>query len=292
MLNHSPHCASLASGCCHLSYASVHLSDTLHDDCVVFRSGSMVLLDLATYRALFYSCAAAIFALETCFLLLIPHCVLAELFEKVFQITRSGSNVLMMNFFGVNVDFGSSRRLRLSLIGQLATIASINILLFVDGCVIQVQHLSGEDLCPKANSDCFLMGVKGVSSHSRVPCELGQAMSNSTTSYVACFIWVYGEQNAMSVINQIGICSSVFSLMCHALRASCRLSHKWWGLLILTLIALGSLAALIVLMVIELKVSVIALLLLMGCTILLFNVIQLFQFIHHREKRQQHCIKK
>ena len=266
-------------------------ADGLYDRTLVSRLDSMVSLEYNTYRGMVFGGAAALLVLEAVFLFLLPLRILVEMCEKVFEITRSGSNAMMLNFFGVHIDFELSRRFRLSLIGQLVTIAWINVLLLLDGCGMQIQNLSGEDMCPKAGGDCFRIGVKGIPSHQRVPCEPGQVLSNGTSSHMVCFIWVYGEQNVMSVINQIGICSSVFSLLCYTLKVACRCSHRWWGLVILTLVAFASLAATIVSMAIELQISVTAKLLLIGSSILLFNVIQLFQFTHHCAKVEREAIK-
>jgi hypothetical protein len=205
--------------------------------------------------------------------------LLAELIEKLFEIPRLDKQTLIMNFCGIEVDFKSSRRFRLSLIGQLAVIAWLITLLLIDGCIMQLQHLSEKDYCPIETSQCFMMGQ--FSKHERIVCEPGEAISNSTKVHVMCFVWVYAEQTTVNVLNQIGICSSVFALLCHVFKASCRMSRKLWGLILLILLNIASVALFIASVIIELNISLTSKLLLIGFSLLTSNVIQLFQFARY-----------
>jgi hypothetical protein len=235
------------------------------------------------YQAIMYGGSILLLLLEICLIVLLSNRLLAELIERIFEIPRLDQQTSIMNFFGVQIDLKSSRRFRLSFIVQLAIIAWINLLLLLDGCVLQVQHLSGQDLCPSETSDCFTMGE--FSSHERIACEPGGIISNSTATHALCFIWVYSEQNTLNVLNQIGICSSVFELICHIFKFCCRVSRRRWGLILLTLLAISSLTLFIVSVVIEMRISMTTKLLLMGVSCLMINVIQLFQFTHHYKSK-------
>ena len=241
------------------------------------------MLEFDAYRGIIFGGAAVILLIELICCLLIPKRLLVEMLEAVFRIKPLADDPYLINFFGVPIHFLTSRRFRYSLVVQLAIVGWINLLLFVDGCIMQVQHFSIEDSCPTVRSDCFQMGNPSV--HQRVECQSGERFSNhSASKYIVCFSWVFSEQNAVSVLNQIGICSSVFSLFCHGLIVSCRLSHKWWGLLIICLCAVATLTLFILAQVLEWPISMTAKLLLLGASALSFNIIQLLQFTHHRRK--------
>jgi hypothetical protein len=149
----------------------------------------------------------------------------------------------------------------------------------LDGCIMQVQHLSSQDLCPLQAVDCFMIGQS--LSHERIVCQPGEIISNSTTYHPICFIWVYADQSTTNVLNQIGICSSVFSLLCYVFQCSCRISRKWWGLVLIIILVVACVTLLIVLFIIELQVSLTAKLLLLAVSCLMINVIQLFQFTRY-----------
>jgi len=236
-------------------------------------------MDYYDYQTVMSGCSAGLFLLELCILISLSKRLLAELIERAFEITRLDHQTLMMDFFGIQINLRSSRRFRLSLIFQLAGIASINLLLIIDGCIIQVHRLSGRDLCPPVLSDCFKMGIFGT--NERVVCQPGQLLSNSTSSNAVCFVWVYREQNTLNILNQLGICSSVFSLLCHAFVCSCRISRKWWGLILLVFFVLIFVTLLIISLIIKIPISMTAKLLLTAASFLLLNVIQLLQFTHN-----------
>jgi hypothetical protein len=236
-------------------------------------------MDFYNYQVIMFGCTVGLFFLELCILTSLSKRLLAELIERLFEITRLDHQTLMMNFFGIQINLESSRRFRLSLSFQLAVIASINLLLMMDGCILQAHHLSRRDLCPPGLSDCFKMEI--LSTHDRIVCQPGQLLSNFTSSNVVCFVWVYRDQNTLNILNQLGICSSVFSLLCHTFKCSCRMSRKWWGLILLVLFVLITLTLLIIPAIIKIQISATARLLLTAASFLLINVIQLRQFTHN-----------
>ena len=230
------------------------------------------------YTAIILACPAILLFLGLCVFGFLPNRLLAELIERMFEIVRIDHQVLMMNFFGIKIDFVSSRRFRLSLVCQLSFTALVMLLLLISECIIQARHLSLEDLCPLQNSDCF--ALRNLWANERIFCQPGEILSNMTSSKAVCFVWVYAEQNTLSILNQIGICSSVFSLLCHAFRWSCRMSRKWWGLILLILGVLTFTTLLILSFIFEILADLTAKLLLIALSCLLINVIQLLQFTH------------
>ncbi len=224
-------------------------------------------------------CSIALLIFEICVFTLLSNRLLSELIEKMFEIIRLDHQKLKMNFYGIQIDLTSSRRFRLSLTCQLSFITWIIILLFTDGCIMQVHYLSKKDLCPIQTSDCFTIGK--LSTDERIVCQPGQVLSNLTSSNVVCFIWVYAEQNTLNILNQIGICSSVFSLLCVTFKCSCRMSRKCWGFILLILLLLTCISIFIVSLIINIPVTMTAKLLLVALCCLTINVLQLLQFIHH-----------
>ncbi|UJR19604.1 hypothetical protein I4U23_022738 [Adineta vaga] len=235
------------------------------------------------YRAILFGSYGVLLVFEICFLLALSNRLLAELVERLFGIIRLDHQKLIMNFFGVHIDFLSSRRFRLSLIVQLAIIPWITVLLLVDGCVWQIQELSSQDVCPLSPSDCFLL-EKSLA-YTRIVCSPGEILSNSTSIDAVCFVSIYSEQNAVALLNQIGICSSIFSLICHTFKGACRMSRKWWGLIILILLLIMSIILLIVaFIIVGMKISVTAKLLLVALICLIVNVTQLRQFTYYYKR--------
>jgi hypothetical protein len=236
-------------------------------------------MEFYQYKIMVIGCSIVLFLLEICLFAFLSNRLLAELIEKMFEIIRTDHQNFKMNFYGIQIELTTSRRFRLSLASQLSFITWITILLLMDGCVMQVHYLSTKDLCPIPISDCFTIGK--LSTNERVVCQSGQILSNLTSSNVVCFIWVYAEQNTLNILNQIGICSSVFSLLCHTFKCSCRMSRKWWGLILLILLVLACQSLFIISLIINIPVTMTAKLLLVALSCLIINVLQLLQFTHH-----------
>ncbi|CAF1509866.1 unnamed protein product [Adineta steineri] len=237
------------------------------------------------YTGILFGGYGVLLLFEICFFMSLPNRLLAKLVEKLFGIIRLDHQRLIMNFFGINIDFLSSRRFRLSLIIQLAFIPWITLVLLVDGCIFQLQHLSGRDFCPVLDSDCFLMDKPLT--YERILCPPGEILSNSTSTNAICFVLIYTEQSTISVLNQIGICSSVFSLLCHVFKGTCYMSHKWWGLIVFILLLIISVTLLIVsFLIIEMNISFTSKLLLTALSCLLINVMQLLQFTHYYRRNR------
>lgn len=236
-------------------------------------------MEFSDYRWMMVGCSVVLFVFLFSVLMVLPKRILAEMIEKFFDITRLDHRTFMMDFFGHHVDLLSSRRFRFSVIIQLADITCIAFLLLLDGCSMQVHYLTKKDMCPTGVYECFTFG-KG-STHERMICSSGESLVNATSSKIVCFLWVYAEQNALSILNQIGICSSVFSLLCHSFKIFCRLSRKCWGLILLILLVLALITIVIIAFTIDLAMSMTAKLLCLSLSCLLINVIQLVQFSHH-----------
>ena len=241
------------------------------------------MLTFQDYRAIVSGVSAIVFIIEICACALLPNRFLAQLAEKFFGITRTDRDSLIVTFNRTQIDLASSRRFRLSLAVLLATIGWIYSLLLIDGCVMQVQHLSPKDACPSQTSACFVMGLS--STREIISCSPGEKLSNITSAHVVCFVWIYSTQNVVSVLNQLGICSSVYAIFCHVVKGSCRLSHKRWGLVLCIILAIGFVALSIIAYAIELRMSITAKLLSIACGCLLLNIIQLFQFTHLKKSR-------
>jgi hypothetical protein len=86
-------------------------------------------MEYDTYRIILFLGSAVLLFIEVCIFISLSNRLLAEMIEKLFKITRLDHQTLLMNFCGIHIDFKSSRRFRLSMIGQLAIIAWIILLL-------------------------------------------------------------------------------------------------------------------------------------------------------------------
>ena len=223
-----------------------------------------------------FGSSAILLCIEIIFLALLPKRLLAELVEQLFDINCIDHRNLLMSYFGRKINFFTSRRFRFSLVIQIAFIVWVMVLLLLDACSMHIKYFSNNDNCPSQPSDCFI--TKKFSSSTRYVCESGEKISIQTNLPVVCFVWVYSEQTTLGVLNELGICSSVFSLLCYAFKFACRISRKPLGLILIVGLTLLLMVLLIFFIITNIFVSITTRLLLVVFTCLLINVIQLLQF--------------
>lgn len=251
-------------------YTKVHCTHT------VTHSKLNTTMEYNHYMTMLFGCSAVLLVIEVLFFALLSKRLLAELIENLFDINCIDQKDLSMSYFGHKINFSTNRRFRFSLSTQVAFILWMMILLLLDGCIMNIKFFSNDDICPPQPSDCFI-GEK-FSSPSRFICQSGEKISNQVNSTILCFIWVYPEQSTLGVLNELGICSSVFSLLCHAFKFACRISRKLLGLLVILCLLLGLIILFIISILGTILVSITTILLLAAFIFLLINVIQLLQF--------------
>jgi hypothetical protein len=62
-------------------------------------------MEYNTYTATILDFSAVLLVLENCVIISLSNRILAELVEKLFGIMRSDNQTLIMNFYGVQIDF-------------------------------------------------------------------------------------------------------------------------------------------------------------------------------------------
>lgn len=237
-----------------------------------------------TYRSIIFSFTYGLLFVEIAVALSLPNRLLANIIEYQFSITRSDKEKLIMNFYGIKISFLSSRRFRLSLIFQLVIILWIVGLVCFDGWILQLNQLPNGEACPSQPSDCF--NFNSLASNERLYCEPGEILVNATSKKAICFSWMYNRINAMQIINQLGIATSIFSLLSFAFKIACYISRKWYGLIFIILLTLGATIVNILAYTFTIYISITAMQLITGLGAICSNVAQLYQFTYSYEKEK------
>ena len=239
-------------------------------------------MEYSFYVGLYFGCSIALLIIGICVIAFLPKHFRVEIIEKLFHIKCIDKTKLILSYFDLEISFLTSRRFRLSLNSQIILIIWIILLLLVDGCIVTVHFHSANDTCPTQVHDCFI--GKKFSIHERIDCQSDEIISNITTDSILCFVWIYSEQDTVDIINQLGICSSVFTLICLAFKLFCKISQKLLGLIFIIGLVIGFGALTVASFIFYLPIAMTTKILLSALTCLLVNVIQLFQFTHSLKK--------
>jgi hypothetical protein len=169
---------------------------------------------------------------------------LTEIIKIVLAIEKdpqANPDTITIDFHGTKMKMKESAD-RLKLITTLFLIFAIVNILFIDGCVISIDYLTPGQTCTDKPKDCFIFESRWstMSSQSFV-CDSGEVgiPANSSVFCAVCYRYILGDQKAVDILNQLGICTGVITLSANILWLLCWMVSHQWGWLILSLIFTG-----------------------------------------------------
>lgn len=159
---------------------------------------------------------------------------------KIAKVSNDEKNIVV-DIYGKKMDFSTHRKLRISL--KILAVGCLHIIsvVFVDGCILSTTILSEGAKCPSLSETvCFHSDRYARLNTKQIFCQPDEplASANLTAGAVICYTWMIKYQGIGSVLNQLGICSSILMLLGLTFKGLYTLAHwKIWGT-VLT-IALG-----------------------------------------------------
>jgi hypothetical protein len=182
-------------------------------------------------------------------LALIPVKRLTEIIKMVLAIEKdpqANPDTISIDFHGTKMDLKESAD-RCKLIITLFLIFCIVNILFIDGCVISIDYLTPGQTCSDKPKDCFIFESR-TSTISSQPfiCDSGEVgiPVNSSVFCAVCFRYILGDQKAVDILNQLGICTGVISLSANILWLLCwMVSHQRSRLILLLIFTVISVIA-------------------------------------------------
>jgi hypothetical protein len=140
---------------------------------------------------------------------------------------------IILHVYGTQVNFSADKRLRISF--KILVLVSFHIvsLVFVDGCILSRSNLSPNSMCPTSfTTDCFYFDSSFTFDGRHLHCPVSEPVSdtNVTAEVIVCYIWMVKSQTVTTVLTQLGICSSILSLVGLFFRCLYHLArYEYWG---------------------------------------------------------------
>jgi hypothetical protein len=202
--------------------------------------------------------------------------------SSVFGIDRvpNENDNIVVDLYGTKMNISTHKTSRIS----LKTIAILCIhmvsVIFIDGCILSAHHLKSTNMCPvESVTICFHSEFNLYTDSVRFYCPPNQPIlaMNITSPFISCFSLTILSQTIASILNQLGICSSILALLGVAFRCLYYLTNwKFWGILINVSLVLAITIIFHVLMfVARITLSQLAILLLISAVVLLGNALVL-----------------
>ncbi|CAF0974897.1 unnamed protein product [Adineta steineri] len=165
--------------------------------------------------------------------------------NAVFHIHAISNNdrEIILDVYGNRMNFSTNRKLRIAI--RIGVISSMYMmaLIFVDGCIVSRNVLVSTDVCPmKTAMDCFhFQSVFDVSANPFF-CPSNEVISttNVTAHLLTCYKWEIKSQSLTNILSQMGICSSIVSLLGLLFKYLYLLAYrKYWGTILTVILGLS-----------------------------------------------------
>lgn len=204
-------------------------------------------------------------------------------FQPANQITNTKS--IVINVCGDLFQLNQSFKSRAPFILALGTCLLVSVLVFIDGCIFSTKHIYGRRLCSDTSTFCYLFHTRFTSftpfyQYECIP-DTPVIPDNVTANHAICYGVVLLEQTSIDILNQLGVCTGILSLIETVYPFAYRHSRNKAGrtvvialLLILVIIEALVLAS-------ELNISFLTIILITLAEILLLTIL----FLHFRRSR-------
>ena len=207
---------------------------------------------------------------------------------KIAKVSNNEKNIVV-DIYGKKMDFSTHRKLRISL--KILAVICLHIIsvVFVDGCILSTSILSEDAKCPSLSETiCFHSELYARLNTKQFFCPPDEplASANLTTGTVICYTWMIKYQGVGSVLNQLGICSSILMLLGLTFKCLYTLAHwKIWGTLLTIALGLALITVLCVFTaLLPTAISFLAFVLAMATIVLLVNAVALAHLVRRLGK--------
>ncbi|CAF3472899.1 unnamed protein product [Rotaria sordida] len=145
---------------------------------------------------------------------------LVILLESVFrfkQVRNIGNDYIVIDVCGDQFEISKTISTRLPFVFALGTCLLVTILVFMEGCIFSTRHVYSTKACSDRIPNCYLFKSHFTSFRPLYEfiCEPNKPVipSNMSASYAVCYGFVLPDQSTIDILNQLGVCTGILSLV-------------------------------------------------------------------------------
>jgi hypothetical protein len=237
------------------------------------------MLSYGVYAVILFGSLFLLVSVGLLILFKLPLRRLAILLESVFhfkEVRNLGDQYIVIDVCGDQFEISKSILSRFPFVSALGTCLLVSILVFLEGCVFSTRHVYSNKLCPERTPNCYLFKARFTSFRPifEFVCEPDQPTipSNMSASYAVCYGFVLPDQSTIDILNQLGVCTGILSLVDSVYPLAYKLARLRHGRICL-IILLGAMVIVeITILSIQLNVSFMTIILLTLTVVLLSNI--------------------
>ncbi|CAF1602441.1 unnamed protein product [Adineta ricciae] len=221
---------------------------------------------------------------------------LVQLTHSLFgfkQIHNNSKEIIVLDICGDKYELSTKLSTRLPLTIVLSMCLMLLMVILTDGCIFSMRLIYPNELCSDEFSYCYIFQsrfslYKVVDQFACQPSE-PVISSNVSASHALCYGFILPNQTTIDVLNQLGICTGILSIVRTLYPCIYRLARHRIGTICLIFVILGILATEIILIILQFNISyvtltLVSLILLLLTTIILIHFKRRF-IVKHIEKK-------
>ena len=246
------------------------------------------MLSYGTYTAIFYGSLCGLVIVGFVILYMLPLRRLAILLEAVFHFEKvqdvdDGS--IVINVCKDHFALSKTVANRTPFIIALGMCLLVIILVFIEGCIFSTRHIYSKKLCSERIPNCYLFKTRytSITPFYQFVCEADQPVisANVTANHAVCYGFVFPEQSSIDILNQLGVCTGILSLVDSIYPLGYKVARRKRGRTALLALVIVLFIVMVLILTNELNISFITIILLTLAEVLLGTIL----FLHYRKSK-------
>ncbi|UJR36966.1 hypothetical protein I4U23_029674 [Adineta vaga] len=237
------------------------------------------MLSYGAYSAILFGSISFIVIVGLLVLFVLPLRRLGILLESFFRfkLVRSlGDEYIVIDVCNDKFEISKTLSSRLPFVIALGMCLLVIILVFIEGCVFSTRHVYSKKLCSDRTPNCYLFRSKLTSFRPlyEFVCEPDKPTipSNMSASYAVCYGFVLPDQGTMDILNQLGVCAGILSMVEALYPLAYKFARHLYGRICLVILFCSLVILEIILLSIQLNISFMTIILLTLTEVLFVNI--------------------
>jgi hypothetical protein len=240
------------------------------------------MLSYPAYVGISYGSICAMILIGYIILFKLPLRRLAIILESVFhfkEVRSIGDELITIDVCDDPFELSKTVASRIPFIIALGMCLLVIILVFIEGCVFSSRQIFATKLCSDRIPYCYLFRTRFTSFHpmSVYECEPDKPVipANVTANHAVCYGFILPEQSSIDLLNQLGVCTGILSLVDSLYPVAYRFASRKRGRITLLILLVVILVTEIIILAAELNISFITIVLLTLMDVLIGTILYL-----------------
>jgi hypothetical protein len=237
------------------------------------------MLSYGAYAAIMFGTISVIVLIGAIILLKIPLPRLVMLLESVFRFKQQrniGNDYVVIDVCDDKFELLDTISSRLPFVFALGMCILVAILVFIEGCIFSTRHVYSTKVCSIRTPNCYLFttDLSAFKPLYNFVCEPDEPVipSNMSASYAVCYGFVLPDQSSIDILNQLGVCTGILSLVESLYPLAYKFGREKYGRICLIILLVILVVSEIIVLSIQWNISFITIILVTLAEVLLFNI--------------------